>query len=73
MAWEQRGASRYYYRSVRDPGGRVRRLYLGSEHSPAAQSAALEDEERRATLAPVRELPALRQTREQPACTGSPP
>ena len=48
MAWEQRGASHYYYRSVRDPGGRVRRLYLGSEHSPAAQSAALEDEERRA-------------------------
>jgi hypothetical protein len=48
MAWEKRGASSYYYRSVRDPDGRVRRLYLGSEHSRAAQSAALEDEERRA-------------------------
>src|SRR5277367_998035 len=48
MAWEKRGASaRYYYRSVRDHG-RVRRRYLGSEHNPAAQLAALEDEERRA-------------------------
>jgi hypothetical protein len=48
MAWESRGTSaRYYYRSVRTPDG-VRRLYLGSEHSPAAQAAALEDAERRA-------------------------
>jgi hypothetical protein len=48
MAWEKRGASSYYYRSVRDPDGRVRRLYLGTEHSPAAQLAANQDAERRA-------------------------
>lgn len=49
MAWEKRRASaRYYYRSVRDPDGRVRRRYLGSEQSPAAQLAATQDAQRRA-------------------------
>src|SRR5690242_11326152 len=41
MACDRRG---YYYRSIRD-GDRVRRVYLG--RGPAAQLAALLDEERR--------------------------
>ena len=45
MAWEQRGAQTYYYRSVRRHG-RVTKDYLGT--GPLAELSAAEDAERQA-------------------------
>ena len=48
MGWELRRGKRVYYRKVRE-GSRVRSIYCGS--GERGETAALEDEERRAALA----------------------
>src|SRR5262249_62030056 len=53
MSWQQRGQQRYYYKSLRVGGGRVRCLYFGS--GPAAELAAVEDQLHRLELVEARE------------------
>ena len=45
MAWETRGANRYYYQSERDEDGRVRKRYVGT--GEIAELVAHADEARR--------------------------